>query len=107
MNIINIIIKTVSVIALATVCSFSFAATNVELSYEEEVAVLEGLKANNYLDSYQSERSALFDKGIMNVKNGVTYMTFKDSKDNDRLISIDAEFEAKYNAMVEKVKAKR
>lgn len=106
MNIKNIIIKTLSVIALATACSFSFADTS-DFSDSEQMVVLEGLRADNFLDTYDAERSALFDKAIFWEKNGIKYMKFEDDKDFERLNKIDEEYQAKYDALVEKVKANR
>lgn len=106
MNIKNIIIKTISVIALATACSFSFANTS-ELTDNEQMIVLQGLRADHFLDTYETERSELFAKATHWESNGVKYMKFDDVKDEERLNQINEEYQAKYDTLVEKVKASR
>lgn len=106
MNIKNIITKTISVIALATACSFSFANTS-ELTDNEQMIVLQGLRADNFLDTYEAESSELFAKAKQWESNGVKYMKFDDVKDEERLNQINEEYQSKYDALVEKVRSNR
>lgn len=106
MNFKNIIIKTLSVIALATACTFSFAETP-ELTESEQMIVLDGLRADNYFDKYWAEKDELTADAIYWVSNGIKYMKIEDEKKNARLDQIDQEYQRKYEALVQQVKSKR